>query len=75
MDKKYDIVIKSPPATNFKREAAKIKRGTNAPGREIVVSITKIQSCKYKIVVCNIPKRHELLYQNGLIHFSEMRNV
>jgi len=40
-DKKFDFVIKSPPASHFIKEAAKLKGGSQEPGRVIVGSITK----------------------------------
>ena len=39
-DKKFDFIIKSPPASHFIKEAAKLKGGSNEPGRIIVGSIT-----------------------------------
>ena len=45
-DKKFDFVIKSPPASYFIREAAKLKGGSKEPGRVIVGSITKKQAEK-----------------------------
>ena len=42
-DKKFDFKIKSPPASFFIREAAKLKSGSKEPGRNIVASITKKQ--------------------------------
>ena len=39
-DKKFDFVIKSPPASYFIKEAAKLKSGSREPGRVIVASIT-----------------------------------
>ena len=45
-DKKFDFVIKSPPASHFIKEAAKLKRGSQEPGRIIVGSITKKQAEK-----------------------------
>ena len=45
-DKKFDFVIKSPPASHFIKEAAKLKSGSNEPGRVIVGSITKKQAEK-----------------------------
>ena len=42
-DKKFDFVIKSPPASYFIKEAAKLKGGSQEPGRVIVGSITKKQ--------------------------------
>ena len=43
-DKKFDFVIKSPPASYFIKEAAKLKGGAQEPGRVIVGSITKKQA-------------------------------
>ncbi len=43
-DKKFDFVIKSPPASHFIKEAAKLKGGSQEPGRIIVGSITKKQA-------------------------------
>ena len=40
-DKKFDFIIKSPPASHFIKEAAKLKGGSKEPGRNIVASITK----------------------------------
>ena len=45
-DKKFDFVIKSPPASYFIKEAAKLKEGSHEPGRVIVGSITKKQAEK-----------------------------
>ena len=45
-DKKFDFVIKSPPASHFIKEAAKLKGGSNEPGRIIVGSITRKQAEK-----------------------------
>ena len=45
-DKKFDFIIKSPPASHFIREAAKLKSGSNEPGRIIVGSITLKQAEK-----------------------------
>ena len=42
-DKKFDFIIKSPPASHFIKEAMKLKSGSNEPGRNIVGSITKKQ--------------------------------
>ena len=42
-DKKFDFVIKSPPASHFIKEAIKLKSGSKEPGRNIVASITKNQ--------------------------------
>jgi len=43
-DKKFDFVIKSPPASHYIKEAAKLKAGSQEPGRNIVASITKKQA-------------------------------
>ena len=43
-DKKFDFIIKSPPASHFIKEAAKLKSGSTEPGRQIVGSITKKQA-------------------------------
>ena len=43
-DKKFDFVIKSPPASHFIKEAAKLKGGSQEPGRNIVASISKKQA-------------------------------
>ena len=40
-DKKFDFVIKTPPASYFIKEAAKLKGGSKEPGRVIVGTITK----------------------------------
>ena len=45
-DKKFDFVIKSPPASHFIKEAAKLKDGSKEPGRIIVGSITLKQAEK-----------------------------
>ena len=45
-DKRFDFVIKSPPASYFIKEAAKLKGGSQEPGRVIVGSITKKQAEK-----------------------------
>ena len=42
-DKKFDFVVKSPPASHFIKEAIKLKSGSKEPGRNIVASITKKQ--------------------------------
>ena len=42
-DKKFDFIIKSPPASHFIKEAAKLKGGSQEPGRNIVGFITKKQ--------------------------------
>ena len=43
-DKKFDFIIKSPPASFFLKEAVKLKGGSKEPGRNIVASITKKQA-------------------------------
>ena len=43
-DKKFDFVIKSPPASHFIKEAAKLKSGSQEPGINILASITKKQA-------------------------------
>ena len=43
-DKKFDFITKSPPASHFIKEAAKLKGGSKEPGRNIVDSITKQQA-------------------------------
>ena len=43
-DKKFDFEIKSPPASYFIKEAAKLKGGSKEPGRNIVASITRKQA-------------------------------
>ncbi len=45
-DKKFDFVIKSPPVSYFIKEAAKLKGGSQEPGRVIVGSITMKQAEK-----------------------------
>ena len=42
-DKKFDFIIKSPPASHFIKESIKLKSGSQEPGRNIVASITKKQ--------------------------------
>ena len=42
-DKKFDFIIKSPPASHFIKEAAKLKGGSKEPGRNIIGSISKQQ--------------------------------
>ena len=42
-DKKFDFIIKSPPASHFIKEAVKLKSGSKEPGRSIVASISKKQ--------------------------------
>ena len=43
-DKKFDFIIKSPPASHFIKEAAKLKSVSKEPGIQIVASITKKQA-------------------------------
>ena len=43
-DKKFDFVIKSPPASHFIKQAAKLKSGSKEPGRVITGSITMKQA-------------------------------
>ena len=43
-DKKFDFIIKSPPASHFIREAAKLKSGSSEPGRVIAGSISMKQA-------------------------------
>ena len=45
-DKKFDFIIKSPPASYFIKEAARLKGGSKEPGRIVVGSITKKQAAK-----------------------------
>ena len=45
-NKKFDFIIKSPPASYFIKQAAKLKGGSNEPGRVIVGSITLKQAEK-----------------------------
>ena len=42
-DKKFDFIIKSPPASYFIKEAVKLKSGSKEPGRNVVASISKKQ--------------------------------
>ena len=42
-DKKFDFIIKSPPASHFIKEAVKLKSGSKEPCRHIVGYITKKQ--------------------------------
>ena len=43
-DKKFDFIIKSPPASYFIKQAAKLKSGSKDPGRVITGSITMKQA-------------------------------
>ena len=42
-DKKFDFVIKSPPASHFIIESMKLKSGSKEPGRSIIGTISKQQ--------------------------------
>ena len=42
-DKKFDFIIKSPPASYFIKKAVKLKSGSKEPGRNVVASISKKQ--------------------------------
>jgi len=42
-DKKFDFIIKTPPASFLIKEAIRLKSGSKEPGRNIVGSITKAQ--------------------------------
>ena len=42
-DKKFDFIIKTPPASHLIKEAIKLKSGSKEPGRTIAGSITKDQ--------------------------------
>ena len=42
-DKKFDFVIKTPPASHLIKEVIKLKSGSKEPGRNFVGSITKEQ--------------------------------
>ena len=43
-DKKFDFIIKTPPASHYIREAAKLKSGSKEPGRVVAGSITMLQA-------------------------------
>ena len=43
-DKKFDFIVKTPPASHYIREAAKLKSGSKEPGRSVAGSITKKQA-------------------------------
>ena len=43
-DKKFDFIIKTPPASHYIREAAKLKSGSKEPGRLVAGSITMQQA-------------------------------
>ena len=42
-DKKFDFIIKTPPASHLIKEALKLKSGSKEPGRVSAVTITKAQ--------------------------------
>ena len=42
-DKKFDFVIKTPPASHLIKEAIKLKSGSKEPGRTVAGSISKEQ--------------------------------
>ena len=42
-DKKFDFIIKTPPASFLIKEAVKLKSGSKEPGRVVAGSITKAQ--------------------------------
>ena len=42
-DKKFDFIIKTPPASHLIKEAMKLKSGSKEPGKNIVGSISKDQ--------------------------------
>ena len=42
-DKKFDFIIKTPPASFLIKEAIKLKSGSKEPGRAVAGSITKAQ--------------------------------
>ena len=43
-DKKFDFIIKTPPASHYIKEAAKLKGGSKEPGRLVAGSITMQQA-------------------------------
>jgi|TARA_B110000285_G_scaffold115142_1_gene130490 large subunit ribosomal protein L11 len=43
-DKKFNFIIKTPPASHYIREAAKLKSGSKEPGRVVAGSITMLQA-------------------------------
>ena len=50
-DKKFDFIIKTPPASHFIREAAKLKSGSHEPGQSycwIYNNETSRKYCKRK---------------------------
>ena len=42
-DKSFTFVMKTPPASYFLRKAAKIQKGSGAPGRDVAGKVTKAQ--------------------------------
>ena len=44
VDKSFDFIIKTPPASHYIREAAKLKSGSQEPGRIVAGSITLKQA-------------------------------
>ena len=42
-DKKFDFIIKTPPASHLIKEAIKLKSGSKEPGRTVAGTITKEQ--------------------------------
>jgi len=42
-DKSFTFEIKTPPASHYLKQAAKLKGGSKAPGREVAGSVTKDQ--------------------------------
>ena len=42
-DKSFSFEIKTPPASHFLKQAAKLKSGSQLPGREVAGSVTKDQ--------------------------------
>ena len=43
-DKKFDFITKTPPASHYIKEAAKLKGGSKEPGRTVAGSITMKQA-------------------------------
>ena len=43
-DKKFDFIVKTPPASHYIKEAAKLKGGSKEPGRTVAGSITMKQA-------------------------------
>ncbi len=42
-DKSFSFVTKTPPASYFLKKAAKKKKGSSEPGREMIASVTRAQ--------------------------------